>query len=77
MLSVSADSLGSLERKATHLSERTPQLPFGFEDLLLRRSMKALSLVRDKVLERVRCRNDLRLPENDAENSVAMETCVI
>ena len=64
-------------KESKHLSERTPQLPFGFEDLLLRLSMKALPLVRDKVLERVRCRNDLRLPENDAENSVAMETCLI
>lgn len=38
--------------------------------------MKALPPVMDKVLERL-CGNDVRLPMDDVENSVAMETCMI
>lgn len=75
MLSSCANQLGTLERKAGTYQWEHPGT-YGVWGAASKDSMKALLLVMDKALESPP-RDDFRLPENDARNSVAMETFMI
>lgn len=75
MLNSCADQLGNLDRKAGTYQWEHPGA-YGVSGAASKDSMKALPLVMDKALESPPW-DDLRLPEDHARNSVAMETCMI